>query len=86
MAQCITAAAETRAQGNRIALDDDGSFILNKRTGETTPIHKKNDAYVIRVRVLRPDMVAASGPKLLAPVDGAESSGGSPVFTRPALP
>ena len=81
--KCLTAAAEVCAQGNRIVLDDDGSFILSKKTGETTPIHKKGSTYVTRVRVLRPDTILKPAPKLIAPVDEAANSG-QPGFHRPA--
>ena len=89
--KCLAAAAEICGQGNRIVLDDDGSFIMNKRTGETTPIHKKGNTYIIRVRVLRPEAVKPA-PKSLAAVGDADmapassTSGKSPVFRRPAQP
>ena len=52
--KCLTAAADICRRGNRVVIDDDGSFIINKAAGETIPLHKKNGTYVMRVKVLRP--------------------------------
>jgi len=42
----LTSVAAVCKRGNRVVLDDDGSFIISKRTEETTPIHKKNNTYI----------------------------------------
>ena len=36
--KCLTSAADICRRGNRVALDGGGSLILNKRTGEATPL------------------------------------------------
>ncbi len=38
--------------GNRVVFDDEGSFILNKTTGEITPLYERNRTYGLPVRVL----------------------------------
>ena len=35
--------------GNRVDFDDDGSYILNKKTGHSTPMDKKNGVYVFKL-------------------------------------
>lgn len=82
----LTAAAEICAHGNRIVLDDDGSFILNKRSGEVTPIRKKGNTYIMHVKVLRPSAVKAPSPKTLAAVGDAADGPGEASFPRQARP
>ncbi len=38
------------AQGFRVVLDDDGSYIQHKKTEEIIPIHPKGNLYVLRVK------------------------------------
>ena len=84
--KCLTAASEICAHGNRIVLDDGGSFILNKRTAEVTPIRKKGNTYVMRAKVLRPSTAKASAPKTVAAVGDAAEDSGSTSFPRQAQP
>ena len=37
--------------GNRVVFDDDGSFILNKRTGKITKLYERNRTYGLPVRI-----------------------------------
>ena len=64
--KCLTAAADICRRGNRVILDDDGSFILNKKTGEVTPLHQVNGTYVMRVKILRPRAPSASAQPIAA--------------------
>ncbi len=40
------------SRGNRVVFDDDGSFIFNKRTGETTKIYEVGRTYAFPVQVV----------------------------------
>ena len=72
------------ARGNRVVLDDDGSFALNKKTGEVTPVRKKGNTYVMRVKILRPSVVKQPPAKHLAAVEDAQDS--AMEFRRRAQP
>ena len=73
--KCLTAAADICRRGNRVVLGDDGSFIINKKTGEVTPLHQKNGTYVMRVKGLRPG--AATGASRPIAAIGTAAHGGS---------
>ena len=95
--KCLTSAADICRRGNRVVLDDDGSFIINKRTGETTPLHQVNGTYIMRVKILRPRAgtgapgpIAALGASQTAAtpmeVSNSPTSPPSSGLTRPAMP
>ena len=52
--------------------DTDGSFILDKRTGETIPMHRRHMAYTFKVKVMKPKprlTAKTQSAATLAPLD-----------------
>ena len=39
--------------GNTVVFDEDGSYIKDKSTGKTMPIHKRDGVYVMDIKVPR---------------------------------
>ena len=61
--------------GNTVVFDEDGSYIKDKNTGKTTPIHKRNGVYVMDIKVPK-------GPKLTGSEVGAVEQDSGGVFRR----
>ena len=45
----IWSAGRIASAGYRAVIDDDGSYVMNKRTGQKFPLVKENNVYKIRV-------------------------------------
>ena len=47
--------------GNRVVFDDEGSYILNKNTGETMPLREDGDGqYLLGVFIVKPNDARSS--------------------------
>ena len=69
--------AEMCDHGHRVVFDNDGSFILDKRSGETIPMHRRHMAYTFKVKVMKPKprpSAKAHAAATLAPLDPAPDS------------
>jgi hypothetical protein len=54
-------------KGNTVVFDEEESYILNKRTGEKTPISQEHGTYVIHVEYLVPSEVPDASSRARVP-------------------
>ena len=57
----LASIADICDKGHTVVFDNDGSYILEKATGETIPMHRKGKTYKFKVKVLRPGTKAKAG-------------------------
>ena len=79
--KALACIAEMCDHGHRVVFDNDGSFILDKRSGETIPMHRRHMAYTFKVKVMkhkpRPSAKAHSAATL-ATLDAGSSGTPAP--------
>ena len=52
ISKALRSVKEMCNEGDRVVFDDDGSYIINKKIGVKTIAHKKNNSYVLSVKVV----------------------------------
>ena len=67
-------------RNQKAVFDNDGGYILDKRSGKMTPFERDNDVYHLNVQVPKPQ--PRSGCKPLAPVDRSTNSSGAKAAKR----
>ena len=75
--KALACIAEMGGHGRRVVFDNDGSFILDKRSGETIPMHRRHMAYTFKVKVMKPkprSPAKTQSAATLAPLDPAPDS------------
>ena len=50
----LAAVSKISRAGNRVVFDEEGSYIYNKASGLSTPMHPKNGIYFVHIWVLVP--------------------------------
>ena len=71
--KALACIAEMCDHGHRVVFDNDGSFILDKSSGETIPLHRQHKTYTFKVKVLKPDYRPKKPEATLAPLDGSDA-------------
>ena len=74
--KALACIAEMCDHGHRVVFDNDGSFILDKRSGESIPMHRRHMAYTFKAKVMepKPRPPASQSAATLAPLDPVPSS------------
>ena len=70
--KALACIAEMCDHGHRVVFDNDGSFILDKSSGETIPMHRRRMAYTFKAKVMRPkprSPAKTQSAATLAPLD-----------------
>ena len=52
--QGLISASKSASSGNRVILDDDGSYVENKSSGQKTWVEKRDGMYIMSLWVRRP--------------------------------
>ena len=70
--KALACIAEMCDHGHGVVFDNGGSFILDKRSGGTIPMHRRHMAYTFKVKVMKPKprpSAKAHAAATLAPLD-----------------
>ena len=69
----LAAVREIIKGGNRVVMDEEGSYIENKKNGKRIPVKRDNDMFVVTMTVPKGEMRAMERPYAIMAAEDSQS-------------